>query len=244
MRQLAYTRLELVRTLRSKRFLALSLGFPLGLYFLIAGPNRDVQNLAGTGLSAPLYFMTGLASFGTIAACLSSGVRIAGDREAGWTRQLRIAPLPAPTYLRSKLVTSYALALVTIGAMYASGAALGVRLTPAEWLRITALLVIGLVPFAAMGIALGHALSTEAIGPAMGGITSALAFASGAWFPLGHGALAEVARWLPSYWLIQASRVALTGRVWPVEGWLVIAGWSVALAALAGYAYRRDTRRI
>ena len=50
-------------------------------------------NFDGTGISAPLYYMVGLASFGTMLAMISSGARIAGERQAGWTRQLRITPL-------------------------------------------------------------------------------------------------------------------------------------------------------
>jgi len=77
----------------------------------------------------------------------------------------------------------------------------------------------------------------------MGGATSLLAFLGGAWFPVGNGVFADIARWTPSYWLVQASRAALGGGSWPLQGWLVVAGWSVAFAALAGYAYRRDTAR-
>jgi ABC-2 type transport system permease protein len=235
-----YTRLELLRTLRSRRFFLLSLGFPIALYFLEAAPMRDVANLAGSGVPAPLYFMIGLATFGTIAAMLSTGTRIAGDRVAGWTRQLRLTPLPARTYLRTKVVTAYLMALLVIALLYLSGTLLGVRLPASAWLHMTALLLVGLVPFAALGILLGHLLGVDAIGPAMGGLTALLAFVSGTWFPLGNGALAEVARYLPSYWLVQASRVAVGGDAWPATGWLVVAAWSVALIALAGYAYRRD----
>jgi ABC-2 type transport system permease protein len=244
MMALVHTRIELQRMLRSKRFFVLTLGLPLGLYLLIAGANRGVRDLAGTGLPAPLYFMVGLATFGAIAASLSSGMRIAGDRVAGWTRQLRLTPLPPRAYLRGKVVTGYLMALLTIGLLYAAGAMLGVRLAPGEWLCMTLLLVVGLIPFAALGIVLGHALSFDAVGPAMGGITSLLTFLGGAWFPVGHGVVADVAPWLPSYWLVQASRVALGGSAWPARGWLVVAAWSVALIALAGYAYRRDTRRV
>ena len=43
---LAYTRFEFKRTLRNRRFFVLSLGFPVILYFLIAGPQRSNHNLA------------------------------------------------------------------------------------------------------------------------------------------------------------------------------------------------------
>ena len=54
-----YIRFELLRTFRNRRFFVFSLGFPLVLYFLIAAPNRNEDNLGGSGLSAPLYFMVG-----------------------------------------------------------------------------------------------------------------------------------------------------------------------------------------
>src|ERR1700733_3135774 len=99
MKPLTYTRFELLRTLRNRRFFVLSLGFPLILYYLIAGSAHDVSDLAGTGLSAPLYYMVGLASFGTMAAMLSCGGRIAAERAVGWNRQLRIPPLfPGPCF--------------------------------------------------------------------------------------------------------------------------------------------------
>jgi ABC-2 type transport system permease protein len=52
---LVYTKYELLRTLRNRRFFFLSLVFPLILYFVIAGPNRNVHDFAGTDISEPLY---------------------------------------------------------------------------------------------------------------------------------------------------------------------------------------------
>jgi ABC-2 type transport system permease protein len=242
---LTYIRFELLRTLRNRRFFVLSLGFPLVLYFLIAGASKGVHSIGGTGISAPLYFMAGLASFGTMSAMLSSGARIATERAAGWNRQLRISPLPPRTYFRAKVITSYMMALLSVAALYAAGAVLGVSLSAREWLEMTGLLLVGLIPFAALGIALGHVLTPDSIGPAMGGGVSLLAFLGGTWFPLGnHGFLHDVGQLLPSYWLVQASHVALGGSAWPGKAWLVIAVWTVALSTLAVRAYRRDTGRV
>ncbi len=57
---LPYTRYELLRTLRNRRFFFLSLGFPLVLYFLIAGPQRNDQNFGGRVSRSPLYYMVGM----------------------------------------------------------------------------------------------------------------------------------------------------------------------------------------
>jgi ABC-2 type transport system permease protein len=59
MSYLDYTRYELLRTFRNRRFVVFAFGFPLVLYFAIAAPNRHETDLGNTGISAPLYFMVG-----------------------------------------------------------------------------------------------------------------------------------------------------------------------------------------
>ena len=242
---LLYTRYELLRTLRNRRFFLLSLGFPLVLYFVIVSPNRHVQNFDGSGISFPLYYMVGLASFGTMSAMFSCGGRIAAERAVGWNRQLRITPLSSRSYFRVKVLTGYMMAIVSLLALYLAGMSLGVSLTSSQWLKMTGLILIGLVPFAALGILIGHMLTPDSTGPAMGGGISLLALLGGVYFPLGHhGFLPELAQYIPSYWLVQASHVALGGHPWSTKGWIVMIVWTIVLSGLAARAYRRDTGRV
>jgi ABC-2 type transport system permease protein len=236
-----YTRYELLRTFRSTRFFIFSLLFPLLLFYLIAGGNRH-EKLSGIPL--PLYFMTGMASWGAMMAVVSTGARISGERQTGWNRQLRITPLRVSAYFRAKVLTGYLMALLSIVLLYGAGLTLGVHLAAAKWLVMTALILVGLIPFNVLGILLGHLLSTDAIGPAMGGIVSLFALLGGVWGPLGDsGVLHDVSQSLPSYWLVQAGRSALGGELWPGRGWVVIAAWTLVLTRLATRAYRRDTQR-
>lgn len=245
MSSLAYTRFELKRTFRNRRFLIFSLGFPVVLYAMLVVPHRHEQDFAGTGIPLALYYMVGLASFGTMMAMVSSGARIANERTTGWTRQLRITPLTSRAYFRAKIVTAYALSATTIALLFAFGIASGVTLPVGEWARMTLLILVGLAPFAALGILLGHLLNADAIGPATGGVVSLLALVSGTWFPVAeHGFMHVLALGLPSYWLVQASHVGVGGEGWTTTGWIVVVGWTVVLARLARFAYRRDTGRV
>jgi ABC-2 type transport system permease protein len=239
-----YTRYELLRTLRNRRFFLLSLGFPLILYFAIAGPNRNVTNFGGTGISAPVYYMVGLVSFGAMSAMLSSGARIATERAAGWNRQLRLSPLSPFAYLRAKILTAYAVTGATIALLYLAGASLGVRVPAGRWIEMTLLILVGLIPFAALGIAIGHLLTPDSVGPAMGGGVGLLALLGGTWFPITGGVLHTIAQCLPSYWLVQASHIAIGGTAWGATGWIVDGIWTAAMAVLAARAYRRDTGRV
>jgi ABC-2 type transport system permease protein len=244
MSRAAYIRFELLRTVRNRRFFVLALGFPIVLYFLIAGPNKNVDDLGDSGLSAPLYYMVGLAAFGAMNAMLSVGGRIATERTAGWNRQLRLTPLSPRDYFRAKILTGYLTAVLALLLLYVAGITLGVRLAGHEWLEVTGLMLVGLIPFGALAILFGHLLTADAIGPAMGGLVAVLAVLGGVWFPLTSGVLYDIGRALPSYWLVQASHVAVGGGGWGRTGWLVVAGWSVVLGALAARAYRRDTARV
>jgi len=239
-----YMRFELLRAFRNRRFFIFSFGFPLVLYYLIAAPQKNTQSLAGTGISAPLYYMAGLAAFGTMASMISSGARIAAERQAGWTRQLRITPLTSRNYFRAKVVASYAMAITSLLLLYVAGASLGVSLAAREWLEMTALILIGLLPFAALGILLGHLVNVESVGPLTGGLLGILAFLAGTWFPLTHGFLYDVGQYLPGYWIVQASHIGIQGHTWSAKGWAVVLIWTVVLVLLARWAYRRDTQRV
>jgi len=244
MNRAAYIRFELLRTVRNRRFFILALGFPIVLYFLIAGPNKNEDNLGGSGLSAPLYYMVGLAAFGAMNAMLSVGGRIATERTAGWNRQLRLTPLSPRDYFRAKILTGYMTAIAALLLLFVAGTTMGVRLDGSQWLRMTGLILVGLIPFGALAILFGHLLTADAIGPAMGGLVAVLAVLGGVWFPLTNGVLYHIGRALPSYWLVQASHVALGSGGWGTTGWLVVGAWSVVLGTLAARAYRRDTDRV
>jgi ABC-2 type transport system permease protein len=155
-----------------------------------------------------------------------------------------VTPLTTREYFRAKLVTAYLTACVALALLYVAGATLGVKLSAHEWAVMTGLILVGLVPFGALAIFLGHLLNADSIGPAMGGAVAVLALLGGTWFPITSGAMYDIARALPSYWLVRASHVAVGGGGWGTTGWAVVAAWSVALAFLAGRAYLRDTARV
>ena len=127
-----------------------------------------------------------------------------------------------------------------------SDAAVSVRLDSiGRWLGMTGLLIVGLLPFVALGIAVGHLLTIDSMGPAVGGGTAFFGFLGGQWFPLPeHGALHAIGECIPSYWLTQASHFGLGAPAWGVKGWVVVGVWAVGTTLFAAWAYRRDTQRV
>ncbi|MGH2869213.1 MAG: hypothetical protein ACRDNK_16835 [Solirubrobacteraceae bacterium] len=74
-------------------------------------------------------------------------------------------------------------------------------------------------------------MTTDCVSPAISGGVS-------------NGFLHPLGQFLPSWWLVQASHVALHGQGWSARGWITVAAWSALLPAGAAWAYRRDTKRV
>ena len=236
---LRYVRYDLLKVVRNRRYFIFSLGFPLVLYVVVAGSNHASYY----GIPFKVYYLTGMAAWGSMNAVTSGGGLIALERSVGWTRQLRVTPLPTWAYMTSKVVRGYASACVAIIVLYIAGIAMGAHLKVGGWLIMTGLILVGLLPFAALGILLGHTLAPDSLGPALGGITALVALLGGAWGPIAgnSGTFLDVVKVLPSYWLVQAGKAGLTQAGWPLEGWVVIGAWAGVLAWLAYVVYRRDT---
>jgi ABC-2 type transport system permease protein len=237
-----YLRFEVLRTFRNRRFFIFSLIFPLLLFYFIAGPQRN-SKLDGIAFAA--YYLGGMASFGTTAAMLANGGRIAGERSVGWNRQLRMTPLKPSTYFAAKLVGSYLMAALTVVLLLLAGLTLGVHEKPLGVVEMAGYVAVGLLPFAALSIFIGHKFTTDSIGPILGGGVALLSIIGGAYGPLSgsSGFMFNLSRATPTYWLVQAGHTLIGGPGWPLRGWVTIALWTVILGRLALASYQTDTKR-
>jgi ABC-2 type transport system permease protein len=236
-----HLRTELLRTFRNRRMLIFTLGLPLVLLFTVGTTNRHAT---AAGISFPLYFTAAMAAYGALFAVFSPGSRIAVDRASGWTRYMRITPLRARTYFLAKVVAAYVVVLPTLALVYAAGASLGVHLSASQWLGMTGLLLVGLVPFVLIGIIVGHLIGVDALAPTVGGLVVVFALFGGAYGNFFHkGVMLTATKLLPSFWMVRSGQAALGGG-WPLEGWLVVVVWTLVLVPVAYVVYRRDTNRV
>jgi ABC-2 type transport system permease protein len=238
-----YLTTEVRRTLRAPRYFVFVIGMPVALFLLFS-------SLYGTGtqdgVGAKAWLMVSMSVFGAMGAAVSIGGRIAGERQAGWTRQLRLTPMPGWAYVVAKAVTALLVAVPALALVYAVGAAAeGVRLPVREWALAAGWSLLALAPFVALGIWLGHRLTVDVLGPLSGALFTGLGVLGGVWFPVDQlpSGLQSVAKALPSYWLAQAGREPLAGSWIGWHGVSVLAVWTVVFAVLGARAYRRDTAR-
>jgi ABC-2 type transport system permease protein len=237
-----YVKAELQRTLRNRRFVIFSFIFPLILYIAFTSPDR--HDKIG-GVPFPLYYMIAMASFGALIAAVSIGPRISTERQQGWTRQMRLTPLPTWYYFVAKILAGYMIACLTLVVLYLAGLAYGVQLSGSHWLVMTGLFLVGLFPFTLIGVMIGHLLKPDTLGPVTGGVATVFLLIGGGFGNLGgSGFVHKLFELAPSYWLIRAGAVSLGGSPWTPEGWIVVVVWSLAFAMLARVVYRRDTARL
>jgi ABC-2 type transport system permease protein len=241
-----YLKYEFLRLLRNKRFFFFSLVFPLILFLIFGLSNKNSEIQFGdVRMKFILFYMVGMAGYGAMMAAIAGGARIAAERSVGWNRQLRLTPLGVPTYFAAKILSSYFMALVSVAVLFIAGLVFGVHVPVGRWAEMVGLILIGLLPFIAIGIVIGHLLTVDSIGPALGGGAALFALLGGMWFPFDPGStLQKIGEYIPSYWISQAARVGVGASAWTAKGWLVVGVWTVAAAFVAARAYQRDTQRV
>ena len=102
----------------------------------------------------PTYLMATYATFGIIGPALFSfGVGIAIERGQGWFDLKEISPMPASAYIISRIALTLIFSLIIIVLLFSFGAIFGeVRLLRIQWFSLMLILLLGSLPFCAIGI--------------------------------------------------------------------------------------------
>jgi ABC-2 type transport system permease protein len=232
-------KLEILRTLRNKRYVFFTVLYPAILYLFFINVNHSMPG----GLSVKTYFMVSMATFGAVGAVLTgSAQRISLERKAGWTRQLRLTALPGRAYAAAKICASAVTTLPSILVLFGLGAAEGVRLPAGQWLGLVGVLWAGSFVFAALGVALGYAAEPNAVQPIVMITYMVLSVLGGTWYPI-SGGLAKFAKFDPVYLYNQLAAFTAPGKGFDTGAAVGLAGFLVVFVAAASYLYRRDTRQ-
>jgi ABC-2 type transport system permease protein len=241
---LNYTVVSTRATFRNTQFVLFTLALPLILYLLFNSLYGKQDS--GTGISVSAYLMVSMASYGALGAAINSGARIAIERQAGWNRQLRLTALSGRGYMVSRSIVSLLVALPAIVLVFLAGRIIGkVSLPIGTWLLAGVAVWLALIPFAVIGLVIGFVASFEAVQPLSVLVFLAMSILGGLWFPVEQlpGFLQHLAKGLPSYWVGEIGRDMVGGVALPLGGIGVLAAWTVVMAAIGVWGYRRSGRR-
>lgn len=234
---------EFLKAWRLPVYSIFTLAFPL-MFYLIFGLTFGGQS-AGSVVVAT-YMLATYGAFGVIGAALFGfGVGVATERGQGWMRLKRASPMPPAAYFVAKIVMALIFgALVVLGLFTLGFLLFGVRLPPLDWLSLLGTLLVGVLPFCAMGVALGYISGPNSAPAVVNIIYLPMVFASGLWIPIEQlpGFMQSIAPFLPPYHYAQLA-LSTIGADRGGSAWLHVAalvGFTVLFLAIAVWAYKRD----
>lgn len=175
-------RSEFLRVWRTPGFAIPTLLFPAMFYLFFGVLLANGQH----GMDQSLYALGGLGSFGVMTPGLFGfGVGFAMDRGLGWLLVKRASPMPPTAYLLAKVAMAMLFALlVTLLLFCMAGFLAHVRLERSQWLILAVTLVLGSIPFCAMGLAVGAWAKPQSAPAIVNLIYLPMSFLSGLWMPL------------------------------------------------------------
>lgn len=220
---------------------------PTALFFSVVFPVMFFalfSSIFGGTDADPGVVQTMLAGYGTFGVTsvmlLNPAITVADDRSRGWLRVKKVSAAPVATTVAAKVLAALPYALgVVVALSLVSVLELGAAFTAGTWVRLIVVLLLGSLPFALLGLALGFVASSNATAAILNAVLFPMVVASGLWFPISilPGFVQAIAPYLPTYHLAQLAQAQLTGGPWAGHAFALLATTAVG-AVLAGIAYR------
>jgi ABC-2 type transport system permease protein len=227
----AHVRARTLELARLPAFTIPTVVFPAVLYLAVAG-RRHGDATAVTGGFAAIAVL-GVSFF-------QFGVGIASERVSPWERYLRSLPAGPVPRIGGRVGAAIVFASCAAGAVLLAGLARASASLPAPRIgALAAALVLGAIPFALLGTALGYVVPARAAVPVANFVYLPLAYAGGLWSgpdgsESGYRILVPTRAWAQMVW------AAAGAGPLPLLAPLVLCVWTAAFGLLAAWAYRRD----
>jgi ABC-2 type transport system permease protein len=233
---LAQTRVELLLSLRRGESLLVSFLIPVGI--LVFFTKVDAVS---TDLPEPVDFLVpGVLALAVMStAMVSLGIATGFERRYGVLKRLGSTPLSRGGLLAAKTLTVLVIEAVQAVVIVGTGVALGWDLT---WRIVPAiaLLLVGTVAFAGIGLLMAGTLRAEANLAAANALFLVFLFLGGMAYPLDRlpDALEAVAEILPAAALSESVRDVLEGAAFPWGEVAVLVVWAVVAPLAAARWFR------
>jgi ABC-2 type transport system permease protein len=234
---------EVRAIVREPTTLFFSIIMPVGFFALFVGMWGG-QDATGGGPAATSMLAT-FGTFGVVGVTLMTpGIGISDDQERGWLRAKRVTATPLPVTIAGKVLATVPYAVGVLTAMTGVAALFGMlEIGPLAWLRLVSVLVVGALPLALFGLAVGLRLPPNPAAAVLNALYLPSAVASGLWMPLEMlpDAIARLAPFLPTYHLAQLALAQIDQGDGSIANHVMALAITTAVGAvLAGVAYRRS----
>jgi ABC-2 type transport system permease protein len=238
---------EFLKLWRIPAFSITSLFLPV-IFYAFIGIGQSSQVIS-PGVTFGAYFLASMAVYSVANVMIFSfGISVASERGMKMDLLMRATPMPAWVYLLSKCIVALVFAAMTLVVLfpfaYIAG---GVRLDAAVWATLAFRVLLGSIPFIALGFAIGYLSGPNSAVAVINLIYLPTAFASGLFFPkqLLPSFIQSISPYLPLHFFGQLGWDAVGARTDEsvTTDWLYLAGYGVLFFAIALWAYRREESR-
>jgi ABC-2 type transport system permease protein len=239
---------EFLKNLRLRMYTASVLSFPIMFYVLFGLVLNSKEAIGGTRVAT--YLIATYGTFGVMGASLfGTAAGLASDRGLGWLEVKRASPMPPFAYFAAKIVTSMIFSAIIVLALFTLGFALGgVRLPLADAARLLGTLVLGSLPFSALGLALGYFTGPNSAPATINLIYLPMSFCSGLWVPFMFlpKVVQHIALALPPYHLSQLALgiVGAGSHESNAIHWEVLAAFTMICLGVARVGFQRDQEKM
>jgi len=237
---------EFIKYLRLPIYSLSTVLFPVMFYILFG----LVMNRQGTvnSVSVSMYLLATYGTFGTMGASLfANGAGVAAERGLGWMQVKRASPMPPFANFLAKFFVSMIFSSIIELALLGLGIAFGgVHIAPGAAAKLVATLVVGSIPFSALGLAIGFFAGPNSAPAIVNMIYLPISFLSGLWVPVDMlpKFLQHVATGLPPYHLSQLALniigVGRGGSFW--FHWEFLLGFMLISLGVARIGFQRDEK--
>ncbi len=238
---------EFLKLWRVPAFTLTSLFLPV-IFYAFIGVGQSSQRIF-PNVTFGAYFLASMAVYSVANVMIFSfGISVATERGMKMDLLQRATPMPPFVYLLSKCITALFFAALTLVVLfpfaYFAG---GVRIDPSAWATLASRVLIGSIPFIALGFAIGYLSGPNSAVAVINLIYLPTAFASGLFFPkqLLPSFIQSIAPYLPLHFFGQLGWDAIGA---PTDGtvatdWLYLAAYGALFFVVALWAYRREESR-
>ena len=239
---------EFLKNLRLRVYTLSVISFPLMFYVLFGLVLNAKESIGST--SVPTYLIATYGTFGVMGASLfGTASGLAADRGLGWLQVKRASPMPPFAYFAAKVILSMIFSATVVMLLLVLGVSLGgVRLPVAETAKLAGTLVIGSLPFSAMGLAIGYFAGPNSAPAVINLFYLPLSFCSGLWVPYMFlpKVVRQIALVLPPYHLSQlALGIVGAGRhESAATHWEVLLGFTLICLGIARIGFQRDQDKL
>ncbi len=140
---------------RDVRYIILTLLLPLIVYLLADTINR--ASYISLGNKWQIYLLVAMTSLGLMSTAIGEfSIRISTERSKGWTKMVRLTPLPRSHYLIAKLLSQVSLWIITVIVLFlVASVFLHIYLLPITWIQLAIWLILASSSFITWGFLIG-----------------------------------------------------------------------------------------